>query len=224
MKVDHLFLCAFLTVCPLLAWAQDSVREQEIAQCREGELRTWGDGQDRAAVGPALAWAYDHADAPGWWSEGQVRRVLGTALAAWAPCGVPSIVLPPGAAARSPYTVVRVGWSDANHGGRMAYANITQASLTLVPAAFALLRERQPGLDPVPFLQMTLAHEMGHLYGLIAHSRRCVDVTSYYGNGKGESCFARDLSLLKTMPEYRSTLPTACDLQRCRRLNTLVTP
>ena len=66
---------------------------------------------------------------------------------------------------------------------------------------------------------MVIPHEMGHLLGLMAHSRRCVDVTSYYNNGKGEKCFARDMTQLRPGIEYRSVLPTACDLQRCMRAN-----
>lgn len=66
---------------------------------------------------------------------------------------------------------------------------------------------------------MTLAHEMGHFLGLLAHSRRCVDVMSYYHDGRGNHCSARELALLKSFVEYRSTLPTACDIQRCRAIN-----
>mgnify|MGYP002138443102 CR=1 FL=1 len=40
-------------------------------------------------------------------------------------------------------------------------------------------------------LQMVVSHEMGHFFGLMAHSRRCVDVMSYYDNGQGERCFTR---------------------------------
>jgi hypothetical protein len=68
---------------------------------------------------------------------------------------------------------------------------------------------------------MVLAHEMGHFYGMLAHSRRCVDVLTYYNDGKGGQCYARDPSQLKLYPEYRSTLPTACDIQRCRILNRM---
>jgi hypothetical protein len=56
---------------------------------------------------------------------------------------------------------------------------------------------------------------------MLAHSRRCVDVLSYYNDGKGGQCYARDPSQLKLYPEYRSTLPTACDIQRCRILNRM---
>ena len=67
---------------------------------------------------------------------------------------------------------------------------------------------------------MVISHEMGHLYGLMAHSRRCVDVTSYYNNGKGETCHLRNGLPLPPRVEYRALLPTACDIARCRVANT----
>ena len=70
-------------------------------------------------------------------------------------------------------------------------------------------------------LQMTLSHEIGHFLGLMAHSRRCVDVMSYYQDGKGARCELREPSAFKTRVEYRSSLPTACDIARCRAVNGL---
>ena len=81
--------------------------------------------------------------------------------------------------------------------------------------------ENAQALDALDTLQMVLSHEMGHFYGLMAHSRRCVDVLSYYHDGKGGQCFTRNPGLLKAFPEYRSSLPTACDIQRCRILNRI---
>ena len=66
---------------------------------------------------------------------------------------------------------------------------------------------------------MVISHEMGHLFGVMAHSKRCVDVTSYYGDGRGARCSIRGGSVLAPGVEYRSTLPTACDIQRCVALS-----
>jgi hypothetical protein len=46
-----------------------------------------------------------------------------------------------------------------------------------------------------------------------------VDVMSYYDNGKGDTCSTRDGGSYKALPEYRSLLPTACDIARCRAVN-----
>ena len=69
------------------------------------------------------------------------------------------------------------------------------------------------------FVALIFIHEMGHFLGLMAHSRRCVDTLSYYDNGKGERCALRDPKSWGSVVEYRSMLPTACDIQRCRALN-----
>ena len=41
-------------------------------------------------------------------------------------------------------------------------------------------------------LQMVLSHETGHFFGLMAHSRRCIDVMSYYTDAQGQTCSTRD--------------------------------
>ncbi|MEO8297230.1 MAG: hypothetical protein ABI574_05425 [Burkholderiales bacterium] len=195
------------------------MREQEIAQCLPGEVATWGDGVDRRAVSASMVLVYDHAGAPAWFAETQVLDAVSRAAQAWSQCGIPSRVVTLRAAGALPAGAVRVNWSDADSRGNFGLANLTQKMLSLGPAAFAMLHERNPRHDAGESLQMVIAHEMGHLYGLMAHSRRCVDVTSYYHDGKGGKCYARDLSQLKTVAEYRASLPTACDIQRCRAAN-----
>lgn len=66
---------------------------------------------------------------------------------------------------------------------------------------------------------MVISHEMGHFFGLMAHSRRCVDVLSYYDDGKGGKCIKRDPLDNGGVTEYRYSLPTACDIARCRQIN-----
>lgn len=55
----------------------------------------------------------------------------------------------------------------------------------------------------------------------MAHSRRCVEVTSYYDDGKGQQCSIRGGGKRQPAAEYRATLPTACVIARCRRANGL---
>ncbi len=191
-------------------------REAEIAQCLVGEIRTWSDGQDRPAIAPRLQLVYDHAGAPPWFSAAQVSAVLQRAAQAWSPCGVP--VQWAAQATPGPGTV-RVLWSDAGSRGNFGLADVGGRTLSLGPAAFRLLNQRNPSYPAAQTLQMVVSHEMGHFLGLMAHSRRCVDVMSYYTDGKGNRCSARSMSLLKSVPEYRSELPTACDIERCLSVN-----
>ncbi len=212
------FACATLSIS---AQAQDTTRAEEIAQCRPGEIARWGDGQDRPAVANPLLFVYAHAGAPAWFSEEEVLAVLQRATTEWSRCGIPGSVVRAPVVPQSGPGTVQVLWTDALVVGNFAQANISQRKLELGPKSFAFLKTRNPAYDARQTLQMVISHEMGHLYGLVAHSRRCVDVTSYYDNGKGETCYARDITQLHKYPEYRSPLPTACDIARCRIANGL---
>ena len=199
--------------------AHASVRDEEIAQCLPGEVVTWGDGRDRAAVSTPMVLVYDHGAAPAWFSEGEVFAAVQRAAQAWARCGIPAHVARTSAGESLPPGAVSIRWSDADAAGNFGLAHFGLRWLVLGPAAFQLLRTRNPAHDARETLQMVISHEMGHLFGLMSHSRRCVDVTSSYDNGKGEQCMARDPTQLHRYTEYRSILPTACDVQRCRAAN-----
>jgi hypothetical protein len=217
----------FFILCTLLLYLLQpreslaSTREEEIAQCLAGEMMSWGDGRDRAAVSNPVVLVYDHRAAPTWFSEGEVFAAVQRAANSWARCGVPAQVgrssdttgVAPGA--------VTIRWSDDDAAGNFGLAHFGLRWLVLGPAAFQLLRTRNPAHDARETLQMVISHEMGHLFGLMSHSRRCVDVTSSYDNGKGERCMVRDPAELTRYTEYRATLPTACDIQRCRAANGL---
>ena len=202
-----------------LTLAAQTVRDREMAQCLPGEIITWGDGRDRPAGKPSLVFVYDHSAAPPWFSEEQVLTAVQKSALAWSPCGVPNAVqrLIPDAAL--PEGSVIVQWSEKNSGGNFAQADLGRGLLAMSPAMFRLLNTRNPAHDARETLQMVISHEMGHHFGLMAHSRRCVDVTSYYDNGKGERCFTRDGSSPRPGFEYRATLPTACDIARCIQAN-----
>lgn len=219
MRSELLALALALACCG--AGAAESVREQEIAECRPGEIATWADGRDRAALSNPLLFVYWHAGAPAWFSSAQLMAVLKRANRAWGDCGVKSQVIALVGNAELPPGAVLVQWSEEGSAGNFGLANLGRRTLALSPAMFQLLRTRNPNYPAEQTLQMVVSHEMGHFFGLMAHSRRCVDVTSYYNDGKGGSCYARDLSQLKSVVEYRSVLPTACDIQRCRIANGL---
>jgi hypothetical protein len=217
-------LAALLLMALLLlpAQAQTALRAQEIAQCQPQEVATWGDGRDRRAAGlvaGSLLLAYRHDDAPPWFSPAQVLAVVQRAAQAWSACGVGVQVQAVEPGARVPAGAVLVLWSDAAAGGNFGLANLGTHSLALGPAAFRMLNQRNPAHPAADTLQMVVSHEMGHFFGLMAHSRRCVDVMSYYDNGRGERCFTREGGMPPTRGDYRALLPTACDIARCRALN-----
>ena len=199
--------------------AAESIRSQEINQCRTGDIITWGDGKDHAVSGPPLKFSYNHAGAPDWFSASDVLELANRAAAAWSLCGVnePVVVAESPGVRQQGY--VRILWDSAESRGNFGLANIDKKTLSLGPAPFALLKKRNPNHDGRETLQMLLSHEMGHFFGMMAHSRRCIDVLSYYDNGKGGKCYSREPKQMRLYKEYRSLLPTACDIQRCRIIN-----
>ena len=199
--------------------AAPSVRDQEIAECCPGELQTWGDGRDHPIASRALRFAYRHDNAPPWFSEAQVMALVTRSAQAWSACGLKLAVIAVPRGQAPPEDAIQILWSDVGSRGQFALANVGARSLSIGPALFALLRERNPRHPAAQTLQMVLSHEMGHFLGLMAHSKRCVDTMSYYDNGKGERCALRDPKTWGSVVEYRSALPTACDIERCRALN-----
>jgi hypothetical protein len=216
--MKRLLLACWVCLCAGAGAGPAQVREQEIASCEPGEILTWPDGQDRPA-GHAVRLLYRHGGAPPDFDEATVLGTLQRAAAAWAACGVPAQVIGEAAATLEPQTVTRVQWDDAATRGNFALADVGRRTLSLSAGMFELLRQRNPRHPAVQTLQMAVSHEMGHFFGLMAHSRRCVDVMSYYDDGHGQTCTLRPGGSLRAAREYRALLPTACDIARCRAVN-----
>ena len=195
------------------------LRNQEIAECSEDEIKTWEDNRDTAAKFSPIVFYYDHTGAPAWFSEKQVSELIERAASAWSQCGIPALVVTKNNKTNQSAGIVKIDWDVAGSRGNFGLANLTQNQLSLGSAAFQLLNQRNPKHNASETLQMVLSHEMGHFYGMMAHSRRCIDVLSYYHDGKGGQCYSRFPDIIRKFPEYRSTLPTACDIQRCKTLN-----
>jgi hypothetical protein len=195
------------------------LRNQEITECSQSEIKTWEDNRDTAAKFSPIVFYYDHTGAPAWFSEKQVSELIERAASAWSLCGIPAVVVTKNNKANQSSSIIRIDWDVAGSRGNFGLANLTQNQLSLGLPAFQLLNQRNPKHNALETLQMVLSHEMGHFYGMMAHSRRCIDVLSYYHDGKGGQCYSRFPDIIRKFPEYRSTLPTACDIQRCKILN-----
>ena len=208
-------------ICFVVLWSSSTlsatVREQEAAECRPGEIVTWEDGKDQRAIASSFDFMYRHRGAPAGFSVELVESKIIKAIASWEACGIP-VKFVSGERSPGPNTVW-VDWSDAGSRGNFGLANLTQRTLSLGASAFELLRQRNPQHDATQTLQMVISHEMGHFLGLVAHSRRCIDVLSYYHDGKGQRCVSRDPAGMKPGVDYRHVLPTSCDIERCRAIN-----
>jgi hypothetical protein len=216
-------ILAVISIAVVLAIPEKSpaetARTSEINECRSNEILTWGDGKDRPAGTDLLKFAYNHTGGPDWLTADAAAAMVAKAAAAWSQCGVRTQMVPWNSNLEQHKDQIFVQWNEKESLGNFGLANFSRRTLSLGPKAFELLRTRNPAHDAKETLQMVISHEMGHLFGLMAHSRRCVDVLSYYHNGKGESCFSRDPSWKSRVAEYRSMMPTACDIKRCRIAN-----
>lgn len=200
-----------------------SIRDQEILECRTGEIATWHDGVDRRATSTHLRFAYRHDGAPNWFSQRQVESFVALAADAWSSCGITTELVQQEHFRGAEAGNILVIWSEAGSRGNFGLANLGERTISLGAGPFALLNSRNPTHDARQTLQMVISHEMGHFFGLMAHSKRCVDVLSYYHDGKSEKCLTRDPAGMPKAVEYRHTLPTACDIARCRATNGLQT-
>ena len=199
-----------------------SMRESEIAQCLPNELVTWKDGpSDTKMISPIMAYVYDHQGAPDAVSEESVLLVLQNSTQAWDQCGGQNkVYLKRDFNDSMAGLKIAVQWNDDDKLGTIGLANITKKTLTLSPESFQGLKKSNPNRNLMETLQMVVSHEVGHFQGLLAHSKRCVDVLSYYTNDAGEKCTIRDNGVMPKNFEYRSLLPTACDIQRCVAANS----
>lgn len=218
LNVFKLIIILLMLASPM-AQAVVELRNQEIAECSEGEIKTWEDNRDTAAKFSPIVFYYDHTGAPAWFSEKQVSELIERAANAWSQCGIPALIVTKNNKINQSTGTIRIDWDIAGSRGNFGLANLTQNQLSLGLPAFQLLNQRNPKHNALETLQMVLSHEMGHFYGMLAHSRRCIDVLSYYHDGKGGQCYSRFPDIIRKFPEYRSTLPTACDIQRCKILN-----
>lgn len=209
----------FLILACSCAQAVTELRNQEIAECSEGDIKTWEDNRDIPTKFSPIVFYYDHTGAPAWFNEKQVAELIVRAANAWSQCGIPALVVTKNNKTNQSTAMVKIDWDIAGSRGNFGLANLTQNQLSLGGPAFQMLNQRNPKHNALETLQMVLSHEMGHFYGMLAHSRRCIDVLSYYHDGKGGQCYSRFPDIIRKFPEYRSTLPTACDIQRCKILN-----
>jgi len=204
-------------VKPLLAL--DLSRAAEIKECAVGEISTWTDGVDKAVPYTSINFLYNPTGAPPWFSENLVTDLIQQAANIWSACGISAQT----SIGNQPHYLLNneivISWNDAKSQGNIGASDISQRRLYLSPSVFKTLREMRPTYDSSYTLQMTLSHEMGHFYGLVAHSKRCVDVLSYYKSNSGDLCTIRDRAEFSKVIEYRSALPTACDIERCKRVN-----
>ena len=203
-----------------------ALRQEEISQCLTDDIKNWGDGEkDSKMLGAKMVFVYQHLGAPKSVSEQSILTVLKAAASSWDQCGGTNLVM-----SDKDYTTstaglkISVDWNEKETVGTIGIANIAKRKLTFNPETVQKVIQINTSKNLnesylQETLQMTASHEMGHFQGLSAHSKRCVDVLSYY-SVSGEKCITRSGGPMPvSFYEYRSSLPTSCDIERCRIAN-----
>jgi hypothetical protein len=203
-------------------------RDNEISQCKYEELVSWGDGEDYSVSKGLNTFIYDHSEAPIWFDEKLVLSLISKVVSEWSKCGVitqPKIIgVKNYQITENNKKIIIIKWSkelisrDGEKSSSISNLNFNTIYISI--DIFKEIKNKNPTNDYANTLQMIISHELGHFHGLMNHSRRCVDVMSNYTDGKGGHCFARDPNIIKLFPEYRSSLPTTCDIQRCQLVNS----
>jgi len=203
-----------------------ALRNEEISQCLSDDIQTWGDGEkDSKMLSPKMVFVYQHQGAPRSVSEQTMLTVLKMAATSWDQCGGTNLVMLEKDYGNSmPGLKIMVDWNDKETVGAIGIANLTKRKLTFSPETVQKIMQINTSKNLnenylKDTLQMTASHEIGHFQGLSSHSKRCIDVLSYYSVG-GEKCITRNGSPMpSSFYEYRSSLPTSCDIERCRIAN-----
>jgi len=211
-----------------------ALRKEEISQCLNDDIQTWGDGEkDTKMLSTKMVFVYQHLGAPKSVLEQSMLAILKMAASSWDQCGGTNLVmLEKDYVTTAPGLKIMVDWNEKETVGTIGIANITKRKLTFNPETVQKIIQINASKNLnesylAETLQMTASHEIGHFQGLSAHSKRCVDVLSYYSVG-GEKCTTRNGGPMPSnFYEYRSSLPTSCDIERCRianKSNNIPTP
>ena len=76
------------------AHSVEMLRTQEINECRDDEIITWRDGQDRPATSSLLEFTYNPKGSPEWFSAHEVLAMVTKASESWSQCGVRTRMIP----------------------------------------------------------------------------------------------------------------------------------
>lgn len=204
-------------------------RQQEIAECPEGEMATTtahGPGYSGPVRQrpPVIGFLYNPVLAPEGLPEAMLSDMIRKAANAWSACGIRGEFR--GATQDVDGTANTVVFQWYNSDGVPTAGYQKGATIYLNHGHFSSLRSVSDRYA-MDMLQTLISHEMGHAFGLREHSARCLDVMATWDSfDKCERLPAANRSFEAggrrfSVPMH--TLPTACDIQRCRLENGTAT-
>lgn len=211
---------------PRIDAAAQAERQRQIAQCNDNDMATTTAHGTQASypVGySTLRFFYNPALAPEGVSEAQMAAMIANAGGAWSACGIRGEYAGPtqDLDARDNATVFQ--WFNSDGVPIAGYRKGSTIYLNI--AVFQKWHSVSPKYA-MEALQQVISHEMGHGYGVVEHSARCIDVMATYDafdKCEQSPVAPRLIEDGDRVFQLRAhTLPTACDIQRCRKVNSAV--
>jgi hypothetical protein len=200
-------------------------RQRQIAECHEGDMATTVAHGTQASfpVGYAtLRFFYNPMLAPEAADEARMAALIANAAGAWSACGIRGEYAGATQEQDAAGGALVFQWYNSDgvpvagyRKGSTIYLNI--AAFQKWHAASAKFAQEA--------LQQVISHEMGHAFGVVEHSARCLDVMATYDSFDGcetRPAANRVLEDGGRVFEFKGHLfPTACDIQRCRKVNAM---
>jgi hypothetical protein len=208
------------------------LRAKEVAECLEGEMATQtalGNAPVNAlAVGGrfnALRFAYNPALAPESVPEARLGGMIAAAAQAWSVCGIPGQFVGITQDLTGTGNTFIVQWYNSEG---VPIAGYRKGTTIYLNAGHYQTMRAHSEVYAQDVMQRLISHEMGHAFGLVEHSARCVDVMAT--EDSFDKC-DRDPAAPRTIQDTdklffvkQQAFPTACDIKRCREVNALPLP
>lgn len=197
----------------------DLARQREIATCDDKDFYL-GQGNKKIA-GNKLRFSYNMQNAPENIREDDLLKMLNASLSAWSACGIPMEIAGPTESKQGFDDLVVVLWKEAAFfRGGTSGEEFPENSIWLNSGWISTTEN----IEGHAFVRMALQHEIsqqiGHVLGLMSSSPRALD-TMATGSSTTRRVEWGQLKLPQgEIPIYeQSSLPTACDIRRCRVVN-----
>jgi len=204
-------------------------RAKEVAECPEGEMATQTAHGNVPANAMAVAsrfgslrFAYNPALAPESVAEARLSGMISAAAQAWSACGIRGEFSGTTQELAGAANSFVVQWYNSEGVPIAGYRK--GATIYLNSGHYQALRAHSEAYA-LDVMQHLISHEMGHAFGLIEHSARCVDVMAT--EDSFDKC-DREPAAPRTLQDSGKiffikgqAFPTACDIKRCRQVNGL---
>lgn len=208
------------------------LRAREVAECPEGEMATQAahgivpaNAMAVAGRSSSLRFAYNPTLAPESMPEARLAAMISASAQAWTACGIRGEFVGATQEQSGGANTFVVQWYNSEG---VPTAGYRQGTTIYLNAGHYQTMRAHSELYAQDVMQHLISHEMGHAFGLVEHSARCIDVMAT--EDSFDKC-DRDPAAPRLLTDKGrmfavkgQAFPTACDIKRCRQVNGLAGP